>query len=117
MPGSSVTMDRRCPIRRLNRVDFPTFGRPTIAIRGNEAGMNGSDGISLPFCKIAHQKMVDLNCLAMIYSRIIESDRRFENQMIGSGPELQYSASGCLPIFYLGGPGKGTVKQTGEHYA
>src|SRR5690348_3285469 len=33
MPGSSPTMARRSPMRRLNRVDFPTFGRPTIATR------------------------------------------------------------------------------------
>jgi hypothetical protein len=50
--------------------------------------MKGSDGISLPFSKIAHQKMVDLNWLTMIYSRIIESDREIENQMIGSGQKL-----------------------------
>jgi len=29
--------------------------------------------------------MWDLNCLTMIYSRIIESESEFENQMIGSG--------------------------------
>src|ERR1051326_209968 len=34
MPGSSPTMARRDPISRLNSVDFPTFGRPTIATRG-----------------------------------------------------------------------------------
>src|SRR5262249_17528100 len=33
--GSSPTIARRCPISRLNRGDFPTFGRPTIAISGN----------------------------------------------------------------------------------
>jgi hypothetical protein len=38
------------------------------------------DGTSLSFSKIAHQMMVDLNCLKVIYSRIIESDRGFENQ-------------------------------------
>src|SRR5262245_27698133 len=42
MPGSSVTMDRRCPIIRLNRVDLPTFGRPTMAIRGRGEFMQGS---------------------------------------------------------------------------
>jgi hypothetical protein len=34
MPGSSPTMARREPTRRLNRVDLPTLGRPTMAIRG-----------------------------------------------------------------------------------
>src|SRR5690242_792660 len=42
MPGSSVTMDRRCPMIRLNRVDFPTFGRPTMAIKGKGEFMKGS---------------------------------------------------------------------------
>src|SRR6516225_1903486 len=31
MPGSSPTMARRDPTSRLNRVDFPTLGRPTMA--------------------------------------------------------------------------------------
>ena len=35
MPGSSPTIDRRDPVRRLNNVDFPTFGLPQIAIKGN----------------------------------------------------------------------------------
>jgi hypothetical protein len=39
MPGSSVTMERRCPMSRLNNVDFPTFGRPTMAMRGSGAVM------------------------------------------------------------------------------
>ena len=30
-PGSSSTSARRRPTRRLNRVDLPTFGRPTMA--------------------------------------------------------------------------------------
>src|ERR1051326_2039358 len=34
MPGSSPTMARREPTRRLNKVDFPTLGRPTMAISG-----------------------------------------------------------------------------------
>src|SRR4030095_2970233 len=81
MPGSSVTIERRWPIRRLNSVDFPTFGRPTIAISGSEGGMTCSGGlqVSLSFCKIAHQMFRDLSCLPMIYSRIIETDREFEN--------------------------------------
>src|SRR5215813_2213025 len=34
MPGSSPTMERREPVRRLKRVDLPTLGRPTIANTG-----------------------------------------------------------------------------------
>src|SRR5580704_8910767 len=35
MPGSSPTMARRDPVRWLNSVDLPTFGRPTMATRGD----------------------------------------------------------------------------------
>src|SRR5258708_12835927 len=34
MPGSSPTMARREPTRRLNSVDLPTLGRPTMAMSG-----------------------------------------------------------------------------------
>jgi hypothetical protein len=64
--------------------------------------MRFSDGNSLPFCKIAHQKMVDLSCLPMIYIKIIKPGRGFENQMIGSSPELQDSASGVSSDFLFG---------------
>src|SRR5215207_5902120 len=37
MPGSSPTMERRSPTSRLKSVDFPTFGRPTIATSGSAA--------------------------------------------------------------------------------
>src|ERR1700680_2272575 len=30
IPGSLVTIERRVPVSRLNKVDLPTFGRPTI---------------------------------------------------------------------------------------
>src|ERR1700689_411305 len=35
MPGSLVTMERRVPVRRLNSVDVPTLGRPTITMEGS----------------------------------------------------------------------------------
>src|SRR5579863_2775242 len=35
MPGSSPTIERRLRVSRLNSVDFPTFGRPTIATSGS----------------------------------------------------------------------------------
>ena len=31
MPGTSVTIARAAPASRLNRLDFPALGRPTIA--------------------------------------------------------------------------------------
>ena len=39
MPGSSVTMARRVPVRRLNSVDLPTLGRPTMTSDGSFGGM------------------------------------------------------------------------------
>src|SRR5215472_3376042 len=35
IPGSSVTIDRRVPVSRLNNVDLPTLGRPTITTDSN----------------------------------------------------------------------------------
>src|SRR5579864_3776060 len=35
MPGSSVTIERRVPVRRLKSVDLPTLGRPTITMEGS----------------------------------------------------------------------------------
>jgi hypothetical protein len=66
--------------------------------------MRCSDGNSLPFWKIAHQKIMDLNCLPMIYIRTIETGREIENQMIGSGLKLKYSTSGVSSDFLFGGP-------------
>ena len=39
MPGSSVTIERRVPVRRLKSVDLPTFGRPTITMDGSLAAV------------------------------------------------------------------------------
>src|SRR5262245_16465058 len=85
---------------RLNNVDFPTFGRPTMAMRGSGERMWDSGdifrisncglrilGVSkarqssnfevrnlkrfpLPFWKISHQMIWDLSCLRVIYSKI-----------------------------------------------
>src|SRR5581483_5347948 len=45
MPGSSPTIERRFPRMALKRVDFPTFGRPTITIvgSGSSAAMSLQD--------------------------------------------------------------------------
>src|SRR2546426_449467 len=42
MPGSSVTMERRVPVRRLNNVDLPTLGRPAITMDGNGSDITQS---------------------------------------------------------------------------
>ena len=41
VPGVSETIAIRLPARRLNRVDLPTFGRPTMAIIGKAMAENG----------------------------------------------------------------------------
>ena len=61
--------------------------------------------VSLPFCKIAHQMFRDLSCLPMIYSRIIETDREFEN-MVGSGPSLKKRGAGLSSDFLFGRPAR-----------
>src|SRR6266700_2441357 len=35
IPGSLVTIERRVPVSRLNNVDLPTLGRPTITSDGS----------------------------------------------------------------------------------
>ena len=37
VPAISVTICRSSPIKALIREDFPAFGRPIIAIRGNSS--------------------------------------------------------------------------------
>jgi hypothetical protein len=72
MPGSSVTIDRRWPMIRLNSVDLPTLGRPTMAIKGDCDAMASLGSLlagktmnpdALSFCKIAHPMFRDLRCL------------------------------------------------------
>src|SRR5690242_16689498 len=62
IPGSSVTIDRRVPVRRLKIVDLPTLGRPTITteesfaviflpLRTPEHRTGGSEPSSLAYRK------------------------------------------------------------------
>src|ERR1700736_5475221 len=44
MPGSSVTIARRVPVRRLKSVDLPTLGRPTITRDGSFSAMDRFQG-------------------------------------------------------------------------
>src|SRR5208337_3384108 len=37
IPGSSPTIERRLFVSRLNKVDLPTFGRPTMATSGSDS--------------------------------------------------------------------------------
>ena len=42
VPGMSCTIERSSPTRRLNSVDLPTFGRPTIAIEKMPSSVRSS---------------------------------------------------------------------------
>ena len=46
-PGVSSTMARRLPTSRLNRVDLPTLGRPTMATRESD-GLLSAEGNEPP---------------------------------------------------------------------
>ena len=50
VPASSNTTDRSSPTSRLNRLDFPTFGRPTSANRGCSAPASPFAGASGSSC-------------------------------------------------------------------
>src|SRR5262252_2901356 len=50
MPGSSPTIERRCPISRLKSVDLPTLGRPTMVTSGRFIG----DSLEIHYCLAAH---------------------------------------------------------------
>src|ERR1700728_4422705 len=49
MPGSSPTMERRCPMIALKRVDLPTFGRPTITTTGSVDSVKVSGRATIEF--------------------------------------------------------------------
>src|SRR5580698_5586829 len=49
MPGSSPTMERRLWVKRLNSVDLPTLGRPTMATRGNVSAPGRADTTDLRY--------------------------------------------------------------------
>src|SRR5215475_1819804 len=101
MPGSSVTIDRRCPINRLNSVDLPTFGRPTIAMRGK-----GS--ITKTFFKISRLILWDLSCLEDCYNAFnIQTTSVSLNRSLKTNsernPEFGAEFRKDFPIFYLQG--------------
>src|SRR5690348_5213646 len=59
MPGSLVTIERRVPVSRLNKVDFPTLGRPTITTEGNSSVMSAAHQFALQFLA-ARQQVLQL---------------------------------------------------------
>ena len=54
MPGSSVTIERRVPVRRLKSVDLPTLGRPTITIDGSFSVIEPFEGMRCACSPLLH---------------------------------------------------------------
>src|SRR5579884_392059 len=59
IPGSSPTMERRWPIMLLNRVDLPTFGRPTITTVGGPSCCGIERHDSRTFLRIRREHACD----------------------------------------------------------
>ena len=98
IPGSSVTIERRCPMIRLKSVDLPTLGRPTTAIKGDCDAMAslGSllagttvkpDADALSFCKISHPMLRDLRCLPVTDTRVTKTGGDLKIQTGTAGAE------------------------------
>ena len=74
MPGSSPTMERRECVSRLNSVDLPTLGRPTMAKMGPEGADVGRmrDCLKRAFFKGVFQRRADsdgcVQCGVFFYS-------------------------------------------------
>ena len=56
VPGMSCTTARSSPISRLNSVDLPTFGRPTIATPGMAGPL---DDFGSSSTRLDHGKQLD----------------------------------------------------------
>jgi hypothetical protein len=82
-------------------------------MRGKGEFMKGSgqNWLPLSFWKIAHQRIWDLRCLQVIYSRITAKVKRFENQMIGSVLKPASGFSHLSDLFF------GRGRKQGERYA
>jgi hypothetical protein len=60
IPGSSPTIARRRPTILLNNVDFPTFGRPTIATSPPRGFASCTAVLPLPDCFAFFDKLPSL---------------------------------------------------------
>src|SRR5580658_4103653 len=65
MPGSSVTMERRVPVRRLKSVDLPTLGRPTMTSDGSATEPAGNPA--------AGSSSVDVIAIESTVSRLVKA--------------------------------------------
>jgi hypothetical protein len=64
---------------------------------GKEDGMKST----LSFCTIAHQMVLDLSCLPVIYSTIIETDRTLKTKRSEAVRGFTFSASGVSSDFFI----------------
>ena len=70
VPGVSETIAIRLPARRLNSVDLPTFGRPTMAIIGKAITGNGE---MVSSCSGTHQEPTAIASMRAICAHILFS--------------------------------------------
>src|SRR6478752_3024544 len=91
MPGSSPTIDLREPVSRLNKVDFPTFGRPMIATRGIAMCWLKDSKV---YCAMHHEviRSKDQGPRRLCF----EGPERVERTKFGSGADLIPDVSGTV---------------------
>src|SRR5580698_5660792 len=83
MPGSSPTMERREPVRRLNSVDLPTLGRPTMA-------KTGWSSTTVADCLMRDFLLLDfLNLLADLTGRDFVPQRQMPQGLTATGAVLR----------------------------
>src|ERR1700690_4338481 len=107
IPGSSVTMARRVPVRRLNSVDLPTFGRPTITSDGSFCAIEEfqvyqrASGAILQSSNVAQRQRTSdlvLGSLAAPYSKGTERPSPFST---GSQNRNTMNGNGLIPLARL----------------
>ena len=91
MPGSSPTMERRLPVRRLKSVDLPTLGRPQMAKTGSSltaaARLIGEDGA----------RGLDSRCWSILPVRLCCS-RLWRLEVGGGGLDAAGRGARLLPL-------------------
>ena len=88
MPGSSPTMERRLPVRRLKSVDLPTLGRPQMAKTGSRdgacAGLIREDGARGAGLEVLIDALVEAE-LSPVGRGVEIGGRRFDAACGGAG--------------------------------
>src|SRR5207245_6605226 len=96
MPGSLVTMERRVPVRRLNSVDLPTLGRPTMTRDGRRAFMNFGCAAILQCSASSHGVEGKLECF-FLSSVWAENDVLFLGELALRNHDQSATACAAFP--------------------